>query len=39
MEFVIPRPLRTEHEELHDKLRAATKEGVNSVPRQPSLPN
>jgi hypothetical protein len=26
MEFVIPRPLKTEHEELHDTLRKGTKE-------------
>src|SRR5512135_1919079 len=27
MEFVIPRPLKVEHEELHEELRRATKEG------------
>src|SRR5688500_2723424 len=27
MEFVIPRPLKLEHEDLHNQLRAATREG------------
>ena len=27
MEFVIPRPLKVEHQELHEELRRATKEG------------